>query len=148
MTRRLGILVAVLVLAVAAAALAASWTSISVDSVGQFSTLSDGTLRYTHRLVNYTWHPLRYVVAADPASPVGLTLIKVVSSMPEKTVTRTQPSESGSPWSTTVVVPGHQQATFEVTFRSAEPAGAVTPVADTDMGGRYPTLTVYLSLER
>lgn len=146
MKRRLGIMIAVLVLAVVA--LATSWIGISVDSTGHFSTLSDGTLCYTHRLVNRTWHPIRYVVAADPASPVGLTPVKAVSSLPEKAVTRTQPSETGSPWSATVVVPGHQEATFEVTFRPAESASAVTPVADSDMGGIYPTVTIYLSLER
>lgn len=147
MTRRLGTLIAVLVLTLAVVVLAISWKGISVDATGQSSTLSDGTLCYTHRLVNRTWHPIRYVMVVDSAPASGLTPLKVVSSMPETMVTRTEPlPESGSPWRASVVVPGHQEASWEVQLRPDKSAGGMS--VHSDMGGVYPTVTIHLRLER
>lgn len=125
-----------------------SWLSISVDSAGQFAVLSDGTIRYTHQLTNHTWHPLRYVVSADPASPVRMVLVTGTSSIPDKTVTSIQPSESDSPWQVAVSVPGKQQASIQVDFKLAEPLDRPSPMASTDMGGINPTVNVLLRVDR
>jgi hypothetical protein len=39
----------------------ASWMNTKVSANGKFERLADGSIRYTHTLINETWHPVRYI---------------------------------------------------------------------------------------
>ncbi len=141
------VVVVVAVLIIIAAVLA-SWTSASYSATGKFSVLPDGSIVYTHTFTNETWHPMRYVIAADPQSPVKTVLIKSDSSEPERTVTRMEPGTDSSAWSVTLNVPGRQQASIEVTLQTVEPLTSPGLTATTSTTRVYPSFTAFISVNK
>jgi len=133
---------------IVAAYVVMSFMGVSVDSSGQFSRLDDGQMLYTHHLTNLTWHPIRYTVAADPGSQVQTTLVRWDSSDPENTVAKMESGSGSSPWSVTLDVPAHQEASIKVIFQLAEPLPSASPSAKSEFGGLYPGVKVLLSVNK
>ncbi|HHW26823.1 MAG TPA: hypothetical protein GXX23_05740 [Firmicutes bacterium] len=125
-----------------------SWTSKSYSATGQFERLADGSIRYTHSLTNETWHPMRYIVAADPESQVKTVLVHAESSDPDKTVVRMEQGTGNRPWSVALVVPGHQQASIDVTFKLEESVSSPGLSADSNTRGIYPTFEILLNVNK
>lgn len=129
-----------------------SWMNTTVSASGQFEMLPDGNIRYTHTLTNETWHPVRYIIAADPESQVKTILVQASSSDPDKTVTRTDKGTGKSPWSVELLVPGHQEASIDVTFKlegtlegsPSYPGLTATP----NTRGIYPSYEVLLNVSK
>jgi hypothetical protein len=59
-----------------------------------------------------------------------------------------EPSADAAPWSVSVSVPGHEDASIEVTFKTNEEIASPGLAARSDFGGIYPSVKVLLRVDK